>query len=96
MMGQRGQDLVAVEAGEVRHTQSRSGGTQVWLHGDSGTRYFYAHLDGYVGEPRRVAAGEVVGRMGKTGRTGAVHLHFEIRPGGGRPVDPYEALRAAC
>jgi murein DD-endopeptidase MepM/ murein hydrolase activator NlpD len=95
LMGTRGQELLAAESGIVSHTRSRSGGNQVWLHGNSGTRYFYAHLDGYVGGPRRVVAGEVVGRMGNTG-TGAVHLHFEIRPGGGRAVNPYEALRSAC
>jgi murein DD-endopeptidase MepM/ murein hydrolase activator NlpD len=95
MMGRSGQPILAAESGTIRHTRSRTGGNQVWLYGDSGTRYFYAHLSSYVGGPRRVAAGEVIGRMGNTG-TRVVHLHFEIRPGGGRAINPYPAVRAAC
>jgi murein DD-endopeptidase MepM/ murein hydrolase activator NlpD len=95
-MGSAGQPIIAAESGSVRHTQSRSGGNQVWLFGDSGTRYFYAHLSSYAGGARRVSAGEVIGAMGMTGQTGAVHLHFEIRPGGGGAVNPYPAVRAVC
>lgn len=54
------------------------------------------YLDAYAGGPRRVAQGEVVGYMGDTGSPGAVHTHFEIRPGGGRSINPYGTLRAIC
>lgn len=52
----------------------------------------YAHLSrAFVREGQKVAQGEKIGRMGKTGRAFGVHLHFELRTLQG-PVDPLEYL----
>ena len=96
MMSPAGTPLVAVESGSVQFKTTRLGGNSVWLNGASGTRYFYAHLSAWEGSSRSVSRGEVIGYVGATGNTSANHLHFEVHPGGGRAVNPYPYVRAAC
>jgi murein DD-endopeptidase MepM/ murein hydrolase activator NlpD len=36
----------------------------------------------------------VIGAVGMTGNTTGPHLHLEVRPGGGEPVDPAVVLRS--
>jgi len=98
----RGTPCVAVTNGSILRTnptESGLGGITLWLKGDDGNHYYYAHLDGIASGIRagvRVSAGQVVGYAGNTGnaRGGSVHLHFEIRPGGGSAINPYPTLAA--
>ncbi len=96
MMSPGGTPLVAVESGSVQFKTTNLGGNSVWLNGGSGTRYFYAHLSAWEGSSRSVSQGEVIGYVGATGNTSTNHLHFEVHPGGGRAVNPYPYVRAAC
>jgi murein DD-endopeptidase MepM/ murein hydrolase activator NlpD len=67
------------------------------LTADNGTAYFYAHLSDFapgLSTGSRVEAGQIIGWIGKTGNTTVDHLHFEIRPGGGSPVNPYPILQS--
>jgi peptidoglycan LD-endopeptidase LytH len=96
MMSPRGTPLVAVESGYAQFKTTRLGGNSVWVNGNSGARYFYAHLSAWEGSSRNVSQGEVIGYVGATGNTTANHLHFEIHPGGGRAVNPYPYVRAVC
>lgn len=60
-----------------------------------GTELWYAHQSRFgatVGE--KVTEGEVIGYVGATGNTTGPHVHLEVRPGGGDPVDPDPALKA--
>jgi murein DD-endopeptidase MepM/ murein hydrolase activator NlpD len=47
-----------------------------------------------VGET--VYAGDQVGAVGMTGNTTGPHMHFEVRPHGGDPIDPAPWLRDHC
>ena len=65
----------------------------------NGTEFFYAHLSGYaVPTGIRVRAGQLVAYNGQTGnaRYTAPHVHFEVHPGGGAPVNPYPYLKRVC
>ena len=98
ILSPRGTPVVASVAGTVRGHNSRLGGISYYLHGVDGHTYFGTHLQSLSGASGRVAAGTVVGYVGNTGnaRGGPTHLHFEIHPGGGRPVNPYPTLRQYC
>jgi murein DD-endopeptidase MepM/ murein hydrolase activator NlpD len=68
-------------------------GTYVTVRHGDGTTSLYAHLSTAtvrVGE--KVSAGQVVGRVGMTGRTFGPHLHFEVYPAGVEPGDVYRAV----
>jgi peptidoglycan LD-endopeptidase LytH len=96
MMSPLGTPVVAVESGSVQMKTTSLGGNSAWVNGASGTRYFYAHLNGWEGSSRSVSQGEVIGYVGHTGNTTANHLHFEVHPGGGVAVNPYPYVRAVC
>jgi murein DD-endopeptidase MepM/ murein hydrolase activator NlpD len=100
VMAPHGARVFAIVNGVVsRESSSTNGGIQLYLQGDNGIEYFYAHLSGYaVGAGTRVRAGQLVAYNGQTGnaRYTAPHVHFEVHPGGGAPVNPYPYLRRVC
>ena len=58
-----------------------------------GTEIWYCHqsrIDVRSGE--EVERGQAIGAVGSTGNVTGPHLHLEVRPGGGDPVDPQAAL----
>jgi murein DD-endopeptidase MepM/ murein hydrolase activator NlpD len=60
---------------------------------DDGTEIWYCHQNSTVVNPGDVVtAGELLGYIGSTGHVTGPHLHLEVRPGGGDPVDPFAAL----
>jgi murein DD-endopeptidase MepM/ murein hydrolase activator NlpD len=72
-------------------------GRQVRVRHEDGTETWYNHMSKFsvsVGET--VYAGDQVGAVGVTGNTTGPHLHFEVRPNGGDPIDPMPWLRNHC
>jgi murein DD-endopeptidase MepM/ murein hydrolase activator NlpD len=99
VMAPHGARVLAFVNGVVsRESSSTNGGIQLYLQGDNGVEYFYAHLSGYaVGTGTRVRAGQLIAYNGQTGnaRYTAPHVHFEVHLNGG-PVNPYPYLRQVC
>lgn len=94
-----GTPVVAFERGVLtRIGVDVLGGRKLWLVGQSGTRYYYAHLQSYapgLADGQVVDVGQVLASVGNTGNAATTphHLHFEIRPDGGAAVNPFPLLR---
>ncbi|MFT4288821.1 M23 family metallopeptidase [Nocardioides sp.] len=60
---------------------------------EDGTEIWYAHQSAFNVKPGQVVhAGEIIGYVGATGHVTGPHVHIEVRPGGGDPIDPYSAM----
>ena len=79
--------------GVMRHSNGSVGGLAVYVTQPDGTYFYLAHLAGFVpgqASGQKVKTGDVVGYVGDTGnaRGGAPHVHMQIHPRGGGPVNP--------
>ena len=81
-----GTPIVASGPGRVQSRDSAPvGGLEMWVSGDDGVNYYYAHLLSFSDTARpgeAVGPGTVLGYVGNTGDAagGPPHLHFEIHP----------------
>ena len=68
-------------------------GNKTVLTLEDGTELWFCHQNEFaVSEGDVVRAGDLIGYVGSTGNVTGPHLHLEVRPGAGDPVDPYAAL----
>ena len=102
MLAARGIPVVAVEDGMIKRMRDGGlGGIAVWLRGDSGDEYYYAHLDAWaagLSVGQEVTTGQQLGTVGTTGNAPAhiPHLHWEYHPDGGNAVNPTSLARELC
>jgi LysM repeat protein len=98
MFAARGTPAVASVGGTLEFRHGAVGGNAYYLHGDDGNTYYGAHLDAIIAKAGRIEAGQQIGVVGDTGdaKGTPTHLHFEVHPGGGNPVDPYFTADRWC
>ena len=92
-----GEQIVAVAGGTVTDVAYAGPyGLRTIVTLPDGTEIWYCHQTDasvYVGEHVDVA--DPIGSVGSTGNSTGPHLHLEVRPDGGLPIDPMDWLRAA-
>jgi murein DD-endopeptidase MepM/ murein hydrolase activator NlpD len=95
LRGETGEPVHATATGRVSIAGREGGyGNMVEINHGNGLATRYGHLsqiDVKVGQTVRI--GEIIGRMGSTGRSTGPHLHYETRING-EAVDPQKFLRA--
>ena len=76
--------VVASQDGRVLFAGLKAGfGRLIILDHGNGLTSWYAHLDEILVKPLQLTKrGDLIGKVGKTGRTTGPHLHFEIRLNG--------------
>jgi murein DD-endopeptidase MepM/ murein hydrolase activator NlpD len=94
--GAKGSDILSVADGVVSFAGRRSGyGNVVDVDHGNGYMTRYAHNSQNLVQPgQRVRVGQVIAKMGATGRATGNHVHFEVWQND-RPVNPNQYLRGA-
>jgi murein DD-endopeptidase MepM/ murein hydrolase activator NlpD len=85
---QVGTPVMAVTDGTVRTQWNSSYGNMAIVTAPDGTETWYCHLSSTKIRSGKVKAGTVIAYSGNTGNTTGPHLHLEVRPDGGAPIDP--------
>ncbi len=94
--GKLGADIIAVASGVVTWSGQRSGyGNLVEINHGNGFATRYGHCQkNLVKVGQAVKRGQIIAKMGSSGRSTGPHVHFEVLRNG-NPVDPSRYLTAA-
>jgi len=89
-----GTSIMSIANGVVTSTgYDAAYGNQTIVTLEDGTEIWYCHQESFLVSPGdAVRGGEVIGTIGSTGNSTGPHVHIEVRPGAGDPVDPYAAF----
>lgn len=102
MSAARNAPVVAIESGTVTKASNSSlGGLSIYLTGNSGSRYYYAHLEYIetgISSGTSVSVGQLLGGNGSSGNAPSwlPHVHFQYAPPGYGWVNPYPLVKALC
>ncbi len=93
-VGKRGSEVLAVADGVVIWAGTSTGyGKAVDIDHGNGYVTRYAHNDDLVVKPGdSVRSGEVIAKLGSTGRASAPHVHFEVHKDG-KNINPWKFIR---
>ncbi len=85
-----GTEIHSIGPGAVQSTESDGAyGNKTVVKLDDGTVLWYCHQNEFGVKPgQRVQPGDLIGYVGSTGNVTGPHLHLEVHPGGGDPIDP--------
>lgn len=91
--GHKGDPVKCTASGRVVFAGRAGGyGNCVKIRHNNNIETWYGHLSKInVKEGERVTVGELIGKVGSTGRSTGPHLHYEIRKNG-KPVNPKQYL----
>ena len=94
--GKEGSDVISVASGVVTWSSKRYGyGNLVEVnHGNGYTTRYGHNSEILVSVGDKVEKGQVLAKMGSTGRSTGPHVHFEVMKDG-RNVDPIKYIRSA-
>lgn len=89
----RGTPVRSPVDGILKQTTGAVGGFAAYVTQPDGTYFYMAHMEGFVDGQQtgqRVKVGEIVGYVGNSGNAagGPTHVHMQIHPRGGPPVNP--------
>ena len=92
-----GRPIIATAPGIVTQTSTKdthSGyGRYVRLHHGLGYTTLYAHCSTVLVEKGQyVKRGQIIARVGRSGRTTGAHVHYEVRLGKAKPINPREFM----
>jgi len=89
----RGTPIVATGGGTVSFVGSKGGlGKAIIIVHNAEYKTYYGHLLKYnVKKGQAVERGDIIGFVGKTGRTTGYHVHYEIRKND-KSLDPYPCI----
>ncbi|MFI9173994.1 M23 family metallopeptidase [Streptomyces lincolnensis] len=90
-----GTTVMAVTDGTVRTQWNSAYGNMMIVTAKDGTETWYCHLSSYrVASGTTVKAGDPIAYSGNSGNSTGPHLHLEVHPAGGSPIDPLPWLRS--
>lgn len=91
--GERGQPVLATASGRIAHVgYAGAYGNLVVVDHGFGLETKYGHLSSFaVKKGQKVKRGDVIGRLGSTGRSTGNHLHYEVLANG-RLLNPLQLL----
>lgn len=94
IIGDKGDEIIATGKGKVIFaSRKNSYGKLIIIDHGNNYKTYYAHLSTIlVNLNQEVEKGDIIGKIGRTGRATGVHLHYEIRYNS-KPINPIKYIR---